>query len=80
VPPFPIYDDDTREGLRRAALAGHEGDLWVFGYGSLIWDPALEFAEVRRAFAPNHRRRFILEDIYGGRGTPTAPGPHGRAG
>jgi cation transport protein ChaC len=74
VPPFPIYDDDTREGIRRAALAGHEGDLWVFGYGSLIWDPALDFAEVRRAFAPNHRRRFILEDIYGGRGTPTAPG------
>jgi cation transport protein ChaC len=74
VPPFPMYDDDTREGIRRAALAGHEGDLWIFGYGSLIWDPALEFAEVRRAFAPNHRRRFILEDIYGGRGTPTAPG------
>jgi hypothetical protein len=58
----------------RAALEGHEGDLWVFGYGSLIWDPALEFAEVRRAFAPNHRRRFILEDIYGGRGTPNGPG------
>jgi cation transport protein ChaC len=74
VPPFPIYDDTTREGLRRAALEGHEGDLWVFGYGSLIWDPALDFAEVRRAHAPNHRRRFILEDIYGGRGTPTAPG------
>jgi cation transport protein ChaC len=23
---------------------------------------------------PNHRRRFILEDIYGGRGTPDRPG------
>jgi cation transport protein ChaC len=79
VPPFPMYDDDTREGIRRAALAGHEGDLWIFGYGSLIWDPALEFAEVRRAFAPNHRRRFILEDIYGGRGTH-GPRAHGRAG
>lgn len=74
VPPFPMYDDATREGLRRAALAGHEGDLWVFAYGSLIWDPALDFAEVRRAFAASHRRRFILEDVYGGRGTPTAPG------
>ncbi len=74
VPPFPMYDDETRESVRRAALEGHEGDLWVFGYGSLIWDPALEFADVRRAYAPNHRRRFILEDIYGGRGTPQQPG------
>jgi cation transport protein ChaC len=74
VPPFPIYDDATREALRRTTLEGHDGDLWVFAYGSLIWDPALEFAEVRRAFAPNHRRRFILEDIYGGRGTPDRPG------
>jgi cation transport protein ChaC len=74
IPPFPIHDDATREALRRKTLEGHEGDLWVFGYGSLIWDPALEFAEVRRAFAPKHRRRFILEDIWGGRGTPNDPG------
>jgi len=74
VPPFPIYDDATREALRRKTLENHAGDLWVFAYGSLIWDPALEFAEVRRAHAPRHRRRFILEDIYGGRGTPNAPG------
>jgi cation transport protein ChaC len=74
IPPFPIHDDATREALRRKTLEDHEGDLWVFAYGSLIWDPALEFAEVRRAFAPKHRRRFILEDIYGGRGTPNEPG------
>jgi cation transport protein ChaC len=72
--PFPVFDDDTREGLRRHVLEGHDGDLWVFAYGSLIWDPALEFSEVRRAFAPHHRRRFILEDIYGGRGTRERPG------
>ncbi len=74
APPFPVYDDETREALRHDTLKDHDGDLWVFAYGSLIWDPALEFAEVRRAFAPNHSRRFILEDIYGGRGTPKAPG------
>jgi hypothetical protein len=53
IPPFPMYDDATREAhSARKTLEGHEGDLWIFGYGSLIWDPALEFAEVRRAFAP----------------------------
>lgn len=71
---FPYHPDPVREGLRRAALAGHGGDLWVFAYGSLIWDPALDFAEVRRAHAPRHARRFILVDTHGARGTAEAPG------
>lgn len=71
---FPFHCDATREALRTEALAGHDGDLWVFGYGSLIWDPALDFAEVRRTHAPEHARRFILVDVYGGRGTRDAPG------
>lgn len=74
IEPFPAYEDDVREAIRAEALAGHTGDLWVFGYGSLIWDPALDFSEVRQAFAPLHQRRFILVDIYGGRGTRDAPG------
>ena len=69
-----FHDDDTREGLRAEALEGHEGELYVFAYGSLMWDPALEFTEVRRAFAPEHERRFILVDDKGGRGNSQAPG------
>ena len=69
-----FYDDKTREALRRDALNNHSGDLLIFAYGSLIWDPALEFSEIRRAFAPNHARRFILVDTHGGRGTAEAPG------
>ena len=69
------YDEATREGLRADVMAGRNGDdMWVFAYGSLLWDPGIEFTEVRRAHAPNHARRFILRDIYGGRGTPEAPG------
>jgi len=64
----------VREALRAEALAGHAGDLWIFAYGSLIWDPALDFAEVRRAHAPHHARRFILVDTHGARGTAEAPG------
>jgi glutathione-specific gamma-glutamylcyclotransferase len=71
---FPFHPDALREGLRREALRGHAGDLWVFAYGSLIWDPALDFAELRRAHAPGHARRFILVDRHGGRGTAEAPG------
>lgn len=49
-------------------------DLWVFGYGSLMWDPAFRFCEVRRGHAPHHARRFILKDVNGARGTAEAPG------
>lgn len=49
-------------------------DLWVFAYGSLMWDPAFHFIDMRRAFAPDWQRRFILRDIYGGRGTAEKPG------
>jgi len=69
------YSDSEREAERTDMLAGRRHtDLWVFGYGSLMWDPALRFEEVRRAHVPGYARRFILKDIYGGRGTVEAPG------
>jgi cation transport protein ChaC len=68
------HTDAVREAIRAQALAGHSGDLWVFAYGSLIWDPALRFAELRRAHAPAHARRFVMVDHRGARGTAEAPG------
>lgn len=69
------YPDSEREAERARTLAGHQDtDLWVFGYGSLMWDPGVRFEEVQRAHLPGHARRFILKDIYGGRGTVEAPG------
>src|SRR6056297_844990 len=69
-----VYPEARREALRAEALAGHSGDLWVFGYGSLMWNPALRFAEVRRAHVARHARRLILVEFRGGRGTKEAPG------
>ena len=69
------YSDSEREAERVDFLAGHRDiDLWVFGYGSLMWDPALRFEDVRRAHVRGYARRFIHKDIYGGRGTVEAPG------
>lgn len=69
------HSDEVRESLRAQALADRlDDDLWVFGYGSLMWDPGFRFAEVRRARVADFARRFILKDIYGGRGTIEAPG------
>jgi glutathione-specific gamma-glutamylcyclotransferase len=65
---------EQREALRHATLGGFEGDLWVFGYGSLMWDPGFRFVELRRAHVADHACRFILKDIYGARGTRERPG------
>ncbi len=65
---------EAREVLRRDALRGREGqDIWVFAYGSLMWDPAVYFDELRRAHAPQHARCFCLWDEYA-RGTIDQPG------
>ncbi|MGG7566306.1 gamma-glutamylcyclotransferase [Rhodovulum sp. DZ06] len=61
--------------LPRPAPAGPlaTGDLWVFGYGSLLWRPGFEHAETRRAAAPGWRRAFCLRSIRY-RGTTDFPG------
>lgn len=48
-------------------------DLWVFGYGSLMWRPDFPFVERRMARLAGYRRRFCLKSIRY-RGTPEAPG------
>jgi cation transport protein ChaC len=70
-----LNSDYDREKNRQEALKDHpDEDLWVFAYGSLMWDPALVFSEVRRAKVLDYERRFILKEIYGGRGNREAPG------
>ncbi len=66
--------DESRDESRRETLRDRWGqDIWVFGYGSLMWDPAFRFAEVRRATLTGYHRRFCLRSEVG-RGTPEKPG------
>jgi len=49
------------------------GSCWVFGYGSLMWNPGFSFEERRHAVLPGFHRRFCIRStIY--RGTPEQPG------
>jgi cation transport protein ChaC len=50
-----------------------QGDIWVFGYGSLIWNPLLHFAEKRTAKIYGLHRSFCLWSRVN-RGTLEAPG------
>ncbi len=47
--------------------------LWVFGYGSLIWNPEFPVAEQAQARLGGYARRFCMRSIHH-RGSATEPG------
>ena len=64
----------AREANRQNVLAGRlDRDLWVFAYGSLIWDPAVHVDQIRLATLAGWRRRFCMR-VTGSRGTVDRPG------
>ena len=70
-----IRTEAELEACRAKALARHpQGqDLWLFAYGSLIWNPAFHFAERQRGGIWGFHRRFCLWTNLG-RGTVERPG------
>ena len=48
-------------------------DLWIFGYGSLMWRPDFAFAERRKARLPGYHRALCIASNHW-RGTPDRPG------
>ncbi|KPG95478.1 calcium transporter ChaC [Pseudomonas sp. RIT-PI-q] len=68
----------TRERIEQSFLAtmntrpASQG-IWVFGYGSLLWNPVLEFIDQQAATLHGWHRSFCLRMIFG-RGSEHAPG------
>ena len=55
------------------ARAPRAGRVWVFAFGSLIWNPAFHFVERRTARIHGFHRQFCLW-ARAGRGSPERPG------
>jgi len=65
--------DPLPESPSRPALAWPAGDLWVFGYGSLMWDPGFPHIDQRPATLYGFHRAFCIWSHHH-RGTPQRPG------
>lgn len=48
-------------------------DLWVFGYGSLLWNPGFAHVETALAVLDGYHRSFCMRSIHH-RGTEAEPG------
>ncbi len=73
--PFEALTHEEREADRKQFLSSlpKGDDLWVFGYGSLIWNPAFHYSEIRPARMFGFHRSFCLH-LTIGRGSSDYPG------
>lgn len=72
-PPTATLRDPAPLRQRISAEWGGQGDLWVFGYASLIWRPEFEAAERRTALVGGWHRALRMRSRVN-RGTPEVPG------
>src|SRR3954452_17936771 len=57
----------------QAQARDEAADLWVFGYGSLMWRPGFPFLERQHGLLSGyHRALCVLSHVH--RGTPERPG------
>ncbi|WP_083615910.1 gamma-glutamylcyclotransferase [Pantoea sp. 1.19] len=70
-----LWSDAQREASLRHTLAARpdRSPVWLFGYGSLMWNPLFEAEEVAPATLEGWHRAFCLR-LTAGRGTPDSPG------
>src|SRR5262245_39219180 len=58
--PGAVYmtDEDYEIAIWDTLAQGPPGDVYLFGYGSLLWKPACEIAESRRAIVDRNLWRL----------------------
>ncbi len=78
-PDVPLVSDaDLRESLTATLAARpdgrrHDDPVWLFGYGSLLWNPCVEVEQREQVRLRGYHRDFRLRLTYG-RGSPESPG------
>lgn len=72
---FRLLTEEQRQASLDTALAHWNGrdDLWVYGYGSLIWRPEFDYRERRPSLLRGYHRALCLWSRVN-HGTPERPG------
>lgn len=75
LPGQPRWSRERIQASMHATLAGRPAGapVWLFAYGSLIWNPVFHFEERQTAVLQGWQRRFCLQ-LLAGRGSPQTPG------
>ncbi|WP_058913001.1 gamma-glutamylcyclotransferase [Entomohabitans teleogrylli] len=70
-----LWSPEQRAASLAATLACRPDNspVWIFGYGSLMWNPAMEYEESCSGTLPGWHRAFCL-CLTAGRGTACQPG------
>jgi len=74
-PQVPVWtDSQLDESLEQTLVeAPSRKNIWVFGYGSLLWNPVIDIVQKKTGTVYGYRRRFCMVAPTG-RGTREAPG------
>lgn len=76
---WPERSEDRAENIAAAERVALDrvrdpaGEIWVFGYGSLMWNPGFDHLERRAAWLDGFARGFFMWSMHY-RGTEAAPG------
>jgi cation transport protein ChaC len=72
--PLLLSEAELEQSLQRALASPHAAaDVWLFAYGSLVWNPVLSYSARTVATVHGYHRRFCLLSRIN-RGTPEHPG------
>jgi cation transport protein ChaC len=69
----PMSDEDFAAAVSQILRSHGPGPIWVFGYGSLLWNPGFAFEERRPARLRGWHRAFCMQ-LFRFRGSPEQPG------
>ena len=69
----PSPDELLRRKRKFLDAAQTGSDIWIFGYGSLMWNPGFAYVEKRPALLHGWHRAFCVYS-WRHRGTPEKPG------
>jgi cation transport protein ChaC len=69
----PMAEADYADAVSSIMTQHGPGSIWVFAYGSLLWNPGFDFVERRHATLRGWHRAFCMQ-LSRFRGSPEQPG------